>query len=176
MSYYTSACSSSIVSIRTPESTSPPPSTRRTSSFNGADERTPNEGGLLRSKNGRQLWRSRCLATRHAHAAENRRRMVVGTGRLHLTQTSETSFQEMTRHRRWYTSAVAGRSRRLDEVEKRQRRYDLSPHGDRRLLESGLVCSHEEQVRGVVGGSAANHVHRQLAKDVADRSRRGISE
>ena len=73
-------------------------------------------------------------------------------------------------------SAVPGRSRRLDEVEKRQRRYDLSPHGDRRLLESGLVCSHEEQVRGVVGGSAANHVRRHLAKDVADRSRRGISE
>ena len=162
MSYCTSACSSSFVSIRTPEPTSPPPSTRRTSSFNGAEERTPSEGGLLRSKKGRQLWRSRCLATRHARAAENRRRMVVGTGRLHLTQTSETSFQETTRHRWWYTSAVAGRSRRLDEVEKR---YDLSPHGDLRLLESGLVCSHEEQLRGVVGGSAANHV-RRLNKSV----------
>ena len=123
MSYYTSACSSSFVSIRTPESTSPPPSTRRTSSFNGAEERTTNEGGLLRSKKGRQLWRSRCPATRHAPAAEYRRRMVVGTGRLHLTQTSETSFQETTRHRGWYGSAVAGRSRRLDEVEKRQRRF-----------------------------------------------------
>ena len=50
MSYYTSVCSSSFVSIRTPESTSPPSSTRQTSSFNGAVERTPNEGGLLRSE------------------------------------------------------------------------------------------------------------------------------
>ena len=51
-------------------------------------------------------------------------------------------------------SAVAGRSRRSVEFEKKQRRYDLSPHGDRRLLESGLVGSYEEQVRSVVGSSA----------------------
>ena len=102
--------------------------------------------------------------------------MVAGTGRLHLTQTSETSFQETPRHRGWYASAVAGRSRRHVEGETRQRRYGLYPHGDRRLLESGLVCSHEEQVRGVVGGSAAIHVRRRLAKDVADRSRQRISE
>ena len=102
--------------------------------------------------------------------------MVVGTGRLHLTQTSETSFQETTRHRGWYASAVAGRSRRHVEGQTLQRRYDLSPHGDRRLLESGLVCSHEEQVRSVDGGSAAIHVRRRLATDVADRRRQRISE
>ena len=77
--------------------------------------------------------------------------MVVGTGRLYPTQAGQTSFQETTRHRGWSTSAVVGRSRRSVAVEKGQQRYDLSPHGDRRLLESGLVCSHEEQVRGVVG-------------------------
>ena len=137
---------------------------------------TTTEGGLLRSNKGRQLRWSRCLATRHARAEENRRRMVVGTGRLYLTQTGETSFQETTRHRGWSTSAVARRSCRPVEFEKRQRRYDLSPHGDRRLLKSGPVCSHEEQVRGVVGSSAVNNVHRRMAKDVADRSRTGISE
>ena len=57
------------------------------------------------------------------------------------------------RHRAWSTSEVAGRSCRSVEFEKGQRRYDLSPHGDRRLLESGLVCSYEEQVRGVVDSS-----------------------
>ena len=108
-------------------------------------------------------------------AAENRRRMVVGTGHLYLTQTGETSFQETTRHRGWPTSAVAGRSRRPVEFEKRQRRYDLSLHGYRRLLESGLVCSSEEQVRGVVGDGAEKLVHQRLAKDVADISRTGIS-
>ena len=66
----------------------------------------------------------------------------------------DASFQETTRHREWSTSAVAGRSRRSVAFEKTQRRYDLSPHGDRRLLESGLVCSHEEQVRSVVGSGA----------------------
>ena len=99
--------------------------------------------------------------------------MVVGTGRLHLTQTSETSFQETMRHRGWYASAVAGRSRRHDEG---QRRYDLSPHDDRRLLESGLVCSHEEQVRGIVGKSTAIQVRRRLPPDLADGSRQRISE
>ena len=44
-----------------------------------------------------------------------------------------------------------------------------SPHGDRRLLESGLVCSYVEQVRGVVGDSAANHVRQRLATDVAEK-------
>ena len=123
MSYYTSACSSSFVSSRTPESTSPPPSTHRSSSsFDGTEGRTPHESGLLRSQKGRQLWRRRWLATRHAPATEDRHRMVVGTGRLHLTQTSETSFQETPRHRGWYASAVAGRSRRHVEGEKRQRR------------------------------------------------------
>ena len=73
------------------------------------------------------------------------------------------------------TSAVAGRSRRSVGFEKRQGQHDLSPHGDRRLLESGLVCSSEEQVRGVIGSSADNHVHQRLAKDVADISRTGIS-
>ena len=102
--------------------------------------------------------------------------MVVGTGHLHLTQTSETSFQETTRHRGWYASAVAGRSRGHVEGQTRQQRYGLSPHGDRRLLESGLVCSHEEQVRGVVGGSAAIHVRRRLAPDLADGSRQRIPE
>ena len=102
--------------------------------------------------------------------------MVVGTGRLHLTQTSETSFQETTRHRGWYASAVAGRSRRHVEGQRRQRRYGLSPHDDGRLLESGLVCSHEEQVRGVVGGSAAIHVRRRLPPDLADGSRHRIPE
>ena len=63
----------------------------------------------------------------------------------------------------------------LTKLKKRQQRYDLSLHGDRHLLESGLVCSYEEQVRGVVGDSAANHVRRRLTKDVADRSRSGIS-
>ena len=57
---------------------------------------------------------------------------------------------------------MAGRSRR-------QRRYDLSPHGDRRLRESGLVCSAEEQVRGIVGDGAEKYVHQMLAKVVADR-------
>ena len=71
---------------------------------------------------------------------------------------------------------MTGRYRRLDEVEKRQRRYDLSPHSDRRLLESGLVCSYEEQVRSVIDCGAANHVRQRVATDVADRSRPGISE
>ena len=62
--------------------------------------------------------------------------------------------RHFTRHRGWSTSPVAGRSRRSVAVEKGQQWYDLSPHGDRRLLESGLVCSHEEQVRGVVGSGA----------------------
>ena len=117
LSYYTSACSSSFVSIRTVELTSPSSTTRRTS-FNGAEERTTTEVGLLRSYKGRQLRWSRCLATRHARAAENGRRIVVGTGRLYSTQTGETSFQETTRHHGWSTSAVAGRSRRSVEFEK----------------------------------------------------------
>ena len=177
MFYYTSACSSSFVNSGTPESTAPPPSTHRSStSFDGSEGRTLLERGLLRSHEGRQLWRRRWLATRHAPATEGRHVMVVGTGRLHLTQTSETSFQETTRHRGWYASAVAGRSRRHDEGQRRQRRYGLSPHDDRRLLESGLVCSHEEQVRGVVGKSAAIHVRRRLPPDLADGSRQIISE
>ena len=92
------------------------------------------------------------------------------------TQTGETSFQETTRRRGRSTSAVAGRSRRPVEFKKQQRRYDLSPHGDRRLYESGLVRSAEEQVRSIVGEGAEKHVHRRLAKDVADRSRTRVSE
>ena len=69
----------------------------------------------------------------HARAAENSRAMVVGTGRLQLTQTSETTFQETTRHRGRYESTVAGRSRR---------RYDLSPHNDRRLFETSQMRSY----------------------------------
>ena len=99
--------------------------------------------------------------------------MVVGTGRLYPTQTGETSFQDTSGRS---TSTVAGRSRRPVEFENRQRRYDVSPHGDRRLHESGLVRSAEEQVRGIVGDGAEKHVHRRLAKDVADRSRTRISE
>ena len=76
--------------------------------------------------------------------------MVVGTGSLYPTQTGDTSFQETKRRRGRSTSAVAGRSRRLVEFENRQRRYDLSPHGDRRLHESGLVRSAEEQIRSIV--------------------------
>ena len=125
-----------------------PPSTTRWTSFNGAEQSTT-EDGLLRSDKGRQLRWSR--------------RMVVRTGRLYPTQTGETPIQETTRHLGWSTSVVASRSRRFVEFEKRQRRYGLSPHGDRRLLESGPVCSYEEQVRGVVGSSADNHVHQQLA-------------
>ena len=107
-----------------------------------------------------------------------RARTHARTARTHAhpTQTGETSFQETTRRRGRSTSAVAGRSRRPLEFENRQRRYDLSPHGDRRLHESGLVRSAEEQVRGIVGDGAEKHVHRRLAKDVADRSRTRISE
>ena len=71
---------------------------------------------------------------------------------------------------------MAGRSRRPVEFENRQRRYDLSPHGDRRLHESGLVHSFKEQIRDIVGDGSEKHVHRRLAKDVADRSRTRISE
>ena len=84
--------------------------------------------------------------------------LVVGTGRLYPTQTGETSFQETTCRRGRSTSAVAGRSLRPVEFENRQRRYDLSPHGDRRLHESDLVRSAEEQVRGVVGDGAEKHL------------------
>ena len=59
-------------------------------------------------------------ATRHARAEENRRRMVVGTGRLCPTQTDENSFQETTRRRGRSTSAVAGRSSRFVEFQKLQ--------------------------------------------------------
>ena len=69
-------------------------------------------GPLLTARWGRRF------ATRHARAEENRRRMVVGTGHLYPTQTNKTSFQETPLHRGRSTSAVAGRSRRLDEVEK----------------------------------------------------------
>ena len=138
MSWCTSAYSSSLVKKRAAESTSPP-STHR-NSFNDTKQYTT-EGGLLRSDKGRQLRWSRSLATRHARAAKNGCRMVVGTGRLYPTQTGETSFQETTRHRGLSTSAVAGRSLRSVEFEKGQRRYDLSPHDERRLLETGLVCS-----------------------------------
>ena len=58
------------------------------------------------------------LRRSHACDKENRRRMVVGTGRLYPTQTSETSFQQTMRHRRRSTSAVADRSRRPAEVQK----------------------------------------------------------
>ena len=75
---------------------------------------------LMTSKSSRQLRRSRCLATRHARAAENSRAVVVGTGRLQLTQAGETAFQETMRHRGRYESTVAGRSRRPDDVERRQ--------------------------------------------------------
>ena len=51
-----------------------------------------------------------------------------------------------------------------------------SPHRDRRLNESGLVRSAEEQVRSIVGDDFEKHVHRRLVKDVADRSRTRISE
>ena len=127
------------------------------------------EEGLLRSEKGVELRRCRCLATRHARAAEIRRRMVVGTGRLYPTQTGETSFQETTRRRGKSTSAVAGRSRRPVEFENRQRRYDLYSHGNRRLHESGLVHFAEEQIRNIVGDGAEKHVHRRLAKDVSNR-------
>ena len=174
MFWGTSAYSSSLIKNRAAKSTSQPPTIHR-NSFNGAEERTTTEGGLLRPDKGRQLRWSRYFATRHAHATKNGRRMVVGTGRLYPIQTGLTSFQETTRHRGWSTSAVASRSRRSVEVEKGQRRYGLSPHDDRRLLERGLVCSYEEQVRDVVGSSADNHVQQRLAKHVADRSRTGIS-
>ena len=172
MSYYTSAHSSSFVSIRTQES-STSPSTHRTFCFNDVEE---TEGGLLRPESGRQLRRSRCLATRHARAAENSRAMVVGIGRLQLTQAGETAFQETMRHRGRYESTVAGRSRRPDDVERRQRRYDLSPHDNRRLFETSQMHSYTEHVRCVIGRGAANRVCRRPAADVADGSRNGISE
>ena len=48
--------------------------------------------------------------------------------------------------------------------------------GDRRLYESSLECSAQEQVRDVVGDCAEKHLHQRLAKDVADRSRTRNSE
>ena len=104
--------SSSFVSTR--ESSTSPSATRRIFCFNDVEE---TEDGLFRSESGRQLRRSRRLATRHTRAAENSRAMVVGTGRLQLTQTSETTFQETTRHRGWYESTVAGRSRRPNDFK-----------------------------------------------------------
>ena len=172
MSYYTSAYSSSFVS--TPESsTVPPPSTRRTCYFNDTEE---SEEGLLRPEAGRKLRRSRCLATRHARASENSRAVVVGTGCLQSTQACKTTFQETMRHRGWYEPTVAGRSRRPDDVERRQRRYDLSPHDNRRLFETSQVHSYTEQVRCVNGHGAANRVRRRPAADVANGSGNGISE
>ena len=126
MFYCTSAYSSSLVKNRAAESTSPPQTTHRTS-FNGTNEEETTQKRLFRPDKGSQLRWSLCFATGHACAEENRRRMVVGTGRLYPTQTSETSFQETTRRRGWSTSAVADRSRRLVEFEKRQRRHDLFP-------------------------------------------------
>ena len=129
------------------------PSTYRTFCFNDVEE---TEGGLLRPESGRQLRRSRCLATRHARTSENSRAMVVGTGRLQLTQAGETAFQETMLHSGWYESTVAGRSRRPDDIERRQRRYDLSPHDNRRIFETSQMHSYTEQVRCVIGRGAAN--------------------
>ena len=91
-------------------------------------------------------------------------------------QDAYTLHKPARRHFKRRRVIVGGLRRRSVEVEKGQRRYDLSPHDDRRLLESGLVCSYEEQVRDVVSSSADNHVQQRLAKDVADRARTGISE
>ena len=66
---------------------------------------------LLRPDNGGKLQRGQSLATHHARAEESRRRMVVGTGRLCPTQTSEKSFQETMRRRGRSEPTVAGRSR-----------------------------------------------------------------
>ena len=41
---------------------------------------------------------------------------------------------------------------------------------------SGLVHSFKEQIRDIVADGAEKHIHRRLAKDVADRSRTRISE
>ena len=153
------AYSSSFVS--TPESSTTPPPTRRTCYFNDAEE---SEEGLLRSETGRKLRRSRCLATRHARASENSRAMVVGTARIQSTQAGETAFQ------------VAGRSRRSDDVERRQRRYDLSPHDNRRLFETSQVHSYTEQVRCINGHGSANRVRRRPTADAANGSGNGISE
>ena len=80
--------------------------------------------------------------------------MVDRTGRVHPAQTATTPFQEALRQRGKTQPTVEGRSRRLVETEKRHRRYDVSTHGDRCLLDGRLVHSTEEQVGGVVGGSA----------------------
>ena len=116
----------------------------------------------------RKGWQVTMKSTPCARAEENHRRMVVGTGRLYPTQTSETSFQETTHRRGRSTSAVTGRSRRLVEFEKRQRWHDLSPHGDRSLCQSGLVYTSEEQVRGVVGDDAKKHVHQRRCRQIKD--------
>ena len=138
MSYCTSPYSS-LIKNRAAESTSP--QTHRTS-FNGTEEKTTRKGPL-RPENYSKLRRSERLATRHARPEETHRRKVVGIGRLYHSQTGDTSFQETKRRRGRSTSAVAGRSLQLFEFEKLQRRYDLIPHGDRCLHESGLVCSAE---------------------------------
>ena len=74
-------------------------------------------------------------------------------------------------HQQWQADLVD-----MTKVKDVNDGYGLSPHGDRRLLESGLVCSHEEQVRGIVGKSAAIQVRRRLPPDLADGSRQRISE
>ena len=92
-----------------------------------------------------------CDASRDVGTARFRRRRVVVGGPLQQWQADLTEFEK-------------------------QRRYDLSPHGDRRLQESGLVCSAEKQVRDVVGDSAEKYVLQILAKYVAVRSMTCISE
>ena len=114
MFWCTSAYSSSLVKNRAAESTSPPPTHRM--SFNGTEEYMTDEGLLRPEMRGKLQW-SRRFATCHARAEENRRRMVVGTGRLYHTRTSTTSFQETPRHRGRYTSAVAVRSIRFGQFE-----------------------------------------------------------
>ena len=102
--------------------------------------------------------------------------MVVGTRRVHLTQTGENSIQETTCHRGWTQPPVAGRSRRLVKTEKRQRRIRVSVDGDRRLFKTGLVRSSEKQVGVVSGDGIERIVGQPRAYNLANRQRFGVPQ